>query len=162
MSDNMRWRYGETEPVISGAVPTATVIEIGDLIYQSSGLPYPASSQSDQESLLNNQDTFADNFLGVAMQRSRNGDTDGIRVATAGVFEFPCASANFDLGDMLGAVEVTAANALEDQKLVEVSGVYSSVGKVAKYAGVTAVTTVFIKIRSTIMSGEAQAATASS
>lgn len=33
MSDKMRWRYGDTNPVVA-AIDAATVIEIGDLVYQ--------------------------------------------------------------------------------------------------------------------------------
>ena len=32
MSDKMRWRYGETNPVVA-EVDSTTVIEIGDLLY---------------------------------------------------------------------------------------------------------------------------------
>ena len=105
MSDKMRWRYGDTNPVVA-AVDSATVIEIGDLVYQDSDDAKPASSQADQGSETANQELFADNFLGVAMQRSRAGDTVPIRVATTGVFEFDCPSGTFELGDLLGQFTV--------------------------------------------------------
>ena len=96
MSDKMRWRYGDTNPVVA-AVDSGTVIEIGDLIYQDTDDAKPASSQADQGSETANQELFADNFLGVAMQRSRSGDTDPVRVATTGAFEFDCPSGTFEL-----------------------------------------------------------------
>ncbi len=72
MSDKMRWRYGDTNPVVA-AVDAATVIEIGDLVYQDTDDAKPASSQADQGTETANQELFADKFLGVAMQRSRVG-----------------------------------------------------------------------------------------
>ena len=81
MSDRLRWRYGDTNPVVA-AVDPSTVIEIGDLVYLDADDVKPASAQADQGTETDNQALFADNFLGVAMQRSRLGDTDAIRVAT--------------------------------------------------------------------------------
>ena len=49
MSDKMRWRYGDTNPVVA-AVDSATVIEIGDLVYQDVDDAKPAASQADQGS----------------------------------------------------------------------------------------------------------------
>ena len=43
MSSTMRWRYGETNPVVL-PVASATVIEIGDLVYFDSGTLKPASA----------------------------------------------------------------------------------------------------------------------
>ena len=78
MSDKMRWRYGDTNPVVA-AVDAATAIEIGDLVFQDTDDAKPASLQSDQGSEPLNQELFAGRFLGVAMQRSREGDTNPIR-----------------------------------------------------------------------------------
>src|SRR5688500_5688682 len=102
MSDLMRWRYGETNPVVL-AVDTATVIEIGDLIYLETDDARPASQQSDQLTEEANQSLLATKFAGVAMQRSRNGDTTPIRVATSGVFEMVCPSTTFEVGALVGA-----------------------------------------------------------
>ena len=102
MTDKMRWRYGDTNPVVA-AVDAATVIEIGDLLWQDTDDAKPASSVTNHGSKLLNQKALADAFLGVAMQRSRSGDAAPIRVATTGVFEFDCASGTFELGDLVGA-----------------------------------------------------------
>ena len=115
MSDKMRWRYGDTNPVMA-AVDSATVIEIGDMIYQDTDDGKPASSQADQGTKAANQQLFAENFLGVAMQRSRANDTDPIRVATTGVFEFDCTSATFELGGHVGLEENAGGDALLDQQ----------------------------------------------
>ncbi len=151
MSNTMRWRYGDTNPVVA-AVDSATVVEIGDLLWQDTDDTKPASSQSDQGSETANQQLFADNFLGVAMQRSRSGDTTPIRVATTGVFEFDCPSGTFELGDLIGADENTAGDALLDQQVATVSASMYAVGRVAKRVA-TAGTSVLVDVRSTVMTG---------
>jgi len=151
MSDKMRWRYGDTNPVVA-AVDSSTVIEIGDLVYQDTDDAKPASSQADQGTETANQDLFVDNFLGVAMQRSRSGDTDPIRVATTGVFEFDCPSGTFELGDLVGVDENSQGDALLDQQVDAVSASQYAVGRVAKRVA-TAATSVLVDIRSTVMTG---------
>ena len=73
MTDKMRWRYGDTNPVVA-AVDAATVIEIGDLLWQDTDDAKPASALANQGGKTANQEAFAHAFLGVAMQRSRSGD----------------------------------------------------------------------------------------
>ena len=151
MSDKMRWRYGDTNPVVA-AVDSATVIEIGDLLWQDTDDAKPASDQSDQGSETANQQEFADNFLGVAMQRSRNGDTTPIRVATTGVFEFDCPSGTFELGDLVGADENAAGTALLDQQVASVGSSTYAIGRAAKREA-SATTSVLVDVRSTVMTG---------
>jgi hypothetical protein len=79
-------------------VDSATVIEIGDLVYLDTDDAKPSSAQADQGTEAANQELFHDKFAGVAMQASRSGDTQPIRVATAGVFEFDCLSTTFEVG----------------------------------------------------------------
>ena len=81
MSDILRWRYGDTNPVVL-PVDSATVIEIGDLVYLDTDDAKPAGSLADAGTEAANQEAFHDQFAGVAMQRSRAGDTTPIRVAT--------------------------------------------------------------------------------
>jgi hypothetical protein len=145
MSDKMRWRYGDTNPVVA-AVDSATVIEIGDLVYQDVDDAKPASSQADQGSETANQELFADKFLGVAMQRSRAGDTAPIRVATTGVFEFDCPSGAFELGDLIGV------RGLLPQEVTKVAASNYAIARIAKRCA-TPATTVLIDIRSTVMTG---------
>ena len=151
MSDKMRWRYGDTNPVVA-AVDSGTVIEIGDLVYQDVDDAKPASAQSDQGSETANQELFADNFLGVAMQRSRNGDTDPIRVATTGVFDFDCPSSTFELGDLVGVDENAGGDGLLDQQVALASASKYAIGRVAKRVA-TAATSVLVDVRSTVMTG---------
>jgi predicted RecA/RadA family phage recombinase len=119
MSNTMRWRYGETNPVVL-PVSSATVIEIGDLVYFDSGTNTvkPAGALTYGASLAATQDSFHDKFAGVAMQQSRNGDTQDIRVATTGVFEFVCASATFEVGARIGVDKNAGATALLNQQVI--------------------------------------------
>ena len=128
MSDNMRWRYGDTNPVVI-PVDSASVIEIGDLVYLDTDDAKPASAQADTETEEGNQEAFHDQFAGVAMQRSRSGDTDPIRVATTGVFEFVCPSGTYEVGDLLGADEAASGTALEDQQVAAVATADLSIGR---------------------------------
>ena len=70
MANTMRWRYGDTSPVML-PVDSATVIEIGDLVYLDTDDAKPAGSQPDQGTEPANQQLFHDMFAGVAMQASR-------------------------------------------------------------------------------------------
>ena len=150
MSDKMRWRYGDTNPVIA-AVDADTVIEIGDLVYQETDDVRPASQQADQGTKLANQELFSNKFLGVAMQRSRSGETAPIRVATTGVFEFDCPNTAFELGDMVGVDENAAGDALLNQQVAKVAAAKYAVGRDAKRQSGTI--TVLVDIRSTVMTG---------
>ncbi len=75
MSDKMRWRYGDTNPVVA-AVAATTVIEIGDLLWQDTDNAKPAALLADSGSKAANQAALVRKFLGVAMARSRAGDND--------------------------------------------------------------------------------------
>jgi hypothetical protein len=123
----MRWRYGDTNPVIA-AVDSATVIEIGDLVFQDTDDAKPASAQADQGSEEANQERFADAFLGVAMQRSRSGDTDPIRWPRRGL-EFD-APGHFELAP--GRDENGPAALMNQQ--VDAAPPPPAIGRVAKGA----------------------------
>jgi hypothetical protein len=156
MSDVMRWRYGETSPVVL-PVDSATVIEIGDLVYLDTDDVKPAASQADQSSESANQELFHDKFAGVAMQRSRAGDTDPVRVATSGVFEFGCASGTYEVGQLFGAEEQSNGTQLENQKVDDVSTANLAIGRCAKRVN-PADTRVLVEIVSTVMRGGPQVA----
>ncbi len=158
MSDKMRWRYGDTNPVVA-AMDSDTVIEIGDLVLLNTDDAKPASMLVDQGTKAANQAAFAATFLGVAMQRSRSGENTPIRVATTGVFEFDCASGTFELGDMVGLDENAAGNALLNQQVAKVTAAADAVGRVAKRQPVAG-TSVLVDIRSTVMTGGVNGTTA--
>jgi hypothetical protein len=151
MSDKMRWRYGDTNPVVA-AVDSATVIEIGDLLLLDTDDAKPASAFAWTTNLATTLDAFDDKFLGVAMQRSRAGETAPIRVATTGVFEFDCASGTFELGDMIGVAANAGGNGLLNQQVAKVAASRYAVGRVAKRQA-AAGTSVLVDIRSTVMTG---------
>ncbi|MGE3406812.1 MAG: capsid cement protein [Pirellulales bacterium] len=156
MSDVMRWRYGETNPVML-PVDAGTVIEIGDLVYLATDDARPASAQADQSSEAANQELFHDNFAGVAMQRSRDGDTGPIRVATTGVFDFACPSGTFEVGALLGVDEAASGTELEDQTVAAVATANLAIGRCARRVA-TADTRVLVDIVSTVSHGGPQAA----
>jgi hypothetical protein len=154
VANAMRWRYGDTCPVML-PVDSTTVIEIGDLVYLDTDDAKPAKSQADQGTKAANQELFHDKFAGVAMQASRNGDTQPIRVATAGVFEFDCVSATFEVGKLIGADENTAGTLLENQVVIGVTTPNLAIGRCAKRCG-TAGTRVLVDMVSTMQSGGPQ------
>lgn len=161
MANNMRWRYGETSPVVAH-VRDVHAVEIGDLVFQDNdGAAYtlPASAVNDLSSLAANQTWFKCHFLGVAMQAKRAShdplDFTEIRVDTTGVFEFDCVSATFDIGDLVGVAENVAGTALLDQSVVQVpigaaDADARTIGIVQKQQDVAA-TTVLVRIKSEIM-----------
>jgi hypothetical protein len=152
MPDRMRWRYGDTNPVMA-EVDADTVVEIGDLVWLDRDDAKPASR-------LSLRVTLAQRFLGVAMQRSRAGETGSIRVATTGVFEFECREALWELGDLVGAaVDPDTIEGLDprtarlaNQVVDAVPMGLEAIGRVAKrYPLHTA--TVLVDVCSTIMRG---------
>ena len=156
MPDVMRWRYGDTNPVVM-AVDPDSAIEIGDLLWLESGVVKPASAVEDQLTEAANQEFFHDRFAGVAMQRSPAGDARPIRVATTGVFQFDCASSTYEVGDFCAVDEQASGTALENQKLDRVMTANQSIGRCAKRVPV-ADTTVLVDIVSTISHGGPQVA----
>jgi len=163
MPDKMRWRYGDTNPVVA-AVAAETVIEIGDLLWQEAACDgaddaRPASAMGDRGSETQNQAAFARSFLGVAMQRSRQGDTAPIRVATTGVFEFDCPPAVFKLGELIGAARLSDARMLENQAVMRVHDPRMAIGRVAGRRP-TPQSSVLVDILSTVMTGGVAGTTA--
>ena len=154
MSNQMRWRYGETNPVML-PVDAATVIEIGDLLYLDTDDAKPAASQADQGSPATNQEAFHDLFAGVAMQASTDGATEPIRIATTGVFEYGCAAATFEVGKLIGLSENGAGNALENQKTVGVTTANQAIGRCARRLN-PAGTQLMVDIVSTMLKGGPQ------
>jgi hypothetical protein len=151
MSDKMRWRYGDTNPVVA-AVNAETVVEIGDLVWLDTDDAKPASGIANQGSKTANQTALKAKFLGVAMQRSRIDDVAPIRVATTGVFEFDCPSGTFELGDLIGGDTNAAGALLLNQQAAKVASSSCAIGRIAKRQA-SATTSVLVDIRSTVMTG---------
>jgi len=157
MAHVMRWRYGDTQPVVA-TVDADSNIELGDLLFWDGDDAKPASLQPDQGSEAANQQLFASKFLGVAMQASPTGESSPIRVATAGVFEFTTSGGSFDLGDWVGVDENDAGTALENQRLVKVTNSQLAIGRVARRS--MDGHTVWVAICSTVMAGGVKGTTA--
>lgn len=155
MANSMRWRYGDTNPVMV-PVAAATTIEIGDLVFLDSDQAKPASAQTDKGSELSNQEEFHDNFLGVAMQASAAGEAGSIRVATTGVFEFECQAATFELGEPIGVAENAYGTALESQQVIAAATVASAFGRSALHV-TPAAGKVLVDVVSSVMKGGVQA-----
>src|SRR4051812_10400555 len=155
MSNTMRWRYGDTCPVML-PVDSTTVVEIGDILFLDVDDAKPGSLQPNQGTKVTNQQLFHDNFAGVAMQASRSGDTQPIRVATTGVFEFDCLSTTLEVGDLLGSDENVAGVALLNQTVAKVSNANAAVGRCAKRLN-PAGTRALVDIVSSILKGGTQA-----
>ena len=156
MANVMRWRYGDTNPVML-AVDSATVIEIGDLVYFDTDDAKPAGSASYGANLAAAQETFHDKFAGVAMQASAAGETASIRVATSGVFEFPQAAATVQVGTRIGVDDNAMADALLDQQVIAVAAgnPERAIGRCARLASSAA--NVLVSIQSTLMNDGPQA-----
>ena len=155
MANVMRWRYGETNPVMM-PVDAGTVVEIGDLLYLATDDVRPAALMTPGVNLPATQEAFHDNFVGVAMQCSPAGASDPIRVATTGVFEFDCASATFDVGDFVGGHDGGGGD-LEDQYVDEVATPNLAIGRCVKRVS-PAGTKVLVDVVSTLVKGGPQAA----
>ena len=94
MANVMRHRTGAKNPILVD-VASATVVEVGDLICLTSNY---ATTPSQLGSLAASLGDIAETFLGVAMSASANGETTPVRVATTGVFEYPCDAGSVYIG----------------------------------------------------------------
>lgn len=151
MSDSMRWRYGDTNPVVM-PVASDTVIEIGDLLYFTSGAAKPASAQANTGTKDDKQINFHNKFAGVAMQRSPAGNSNPIRVACTGVFEYACLAATFAVGDIIGVDESSPGGPLANQVVIKVGSFDHSIGRCVKTAS-TNTTKVLVDIASVVIKG---------
>lgn len=158
MANTMRWRYGDTNPVVL-PVAEAQGVEIGDLVYLdgATGNAVPAGSQPDAGTSALNQLAFQDNFVGVAMQASPSGEATSIRIATAGVFELDCDAVTWQLGEAVACAVDGAGDQLFDQKVESTSSLDSAIGRCAKQVTFAA-TRVLVDIVSVVMRGGPQSA----
>lgn len=135
--NRMLWRYGDLN-VVYAAVDAETVIEQGDLLFQETDDARPCPRVGTQRVW------FAEKFLGVALQRSRLGDTEPIRVGTTGVFEFDCLPSRFELGDLIAPIG--------PQQIILARAPHFAIARVAGRRDFEA-ETVLIAIQSAIMTG---------
>ena len=151
-ADNMRYRYGETNPV-QADVATGQQVNIGDLAGYSGNTVTRAADTAWAGSLAATQAAFAAEFLGVSGQRKManvpncgpgGGDANKIRIATTGVFEYAIQSGTYALGTLVGP-DKDVGNSLLSQQVVPVSDTAHAIGKItAQYDAAT--TAVKVKV----------------
>ena len=149
MSNKMRWRYGDTNPVVV-SVDASTIIEIGDLLWLDANYAKPDALNTNGLGLSDRQTDFASKFLGVAMQQSRDGDVSDIRVATTGIFELDCDADTFELGDLIVCGGI--GTDLLSQKTTATSDLNQSIARAAKQQ-TSNTTSILAAVESTIMTG---------
>lgn len=138
---------------VKAAVATAKAVDKGDLVGMSAGTLVKAEDEAWGVDLAATQAAFILKFLGVSEQSKTNtqarvfgNSEDGvIMVATAGVYEFDCDSATFEVGDLVGPAKDTG-NALLSDKVVAVAAEDKAIGRVVERG--TSVTRVKVRILS--------------
>ena len=132
MANQIRFRSGQVQ-LHRVRVDSATVIEVGDLVFLDGDDAKPASDFTWTTDLATTQAAFAASFLGIAHQQSAAGDTDDVSVdvSPTSVYEFDAASATYELGDALGSDELSST--LESQKLEAVGSTSLGVARAAEY-----------------------------
>ncbi len=118
---------------------SALQIDIGDLMYLVTDDARPASSQADGGTEPINQRTFAALFCGVANSSHQSTEGAGtVRVQPDVHIEYPCQSATFEIGDLVGASEAGNGTELLDQMVEKVTSKDLAIGVVTKrYANAT-------------------------
>lgn len=142
MADVQRHRSENANPRYY-AVDSATVISVGDMCWLDTNDAKPAYDFAWDTDLATTQRAFAQKFVGMSQDRSQAGETDEVSVAKNGVFEFDCASATFEVGDLVGPT-ATSTN-LDNQKVVAVATEDLAIGRVYQREA-SAVTKVKVQI----------------
>lgn len=101
------------------APDSAQVIEKGDLLFNNTDDPAPAEDFAYVSSnLAGTQANFAAKFLGVAEEGSASGETRKIKIRNTGQYEFDCAAATFEVGDLVGVDDNAGGTALVNQQVI--------------------------------------------
>jgi hypothetical protein len=133
-----RFRHADPRRVRPFAVDSATVIEVGDAVFQAVDDVRPAASFTYVTgSLPQTQANFRRDFMGVALTGSAAGETRPVSVAQRGVFEFLCPAAAYEIGDRVGMEDNAGATALLNQTVIALgeNGGHGEIGKVVKRYG---------------------------
>ena len=134
-----RFRHADPKGVIAMPVDSAQVINEGALCWNNvddvrsvTAFTYVSAD------LPGSQANFAAKFLGVAMGASASGETREIGIARRGVFEFDCAAATFEVGDLVGPDDNATPDALVDQVIAVGENGWGAIGQVVeRYASNT-------------------------
>lgn len=124
----MRHRREDAKPRYL-PVNSAVVIEIGDMVYMEVDDARPASAFTWDTNIATTQRAFKKKFVGIAADASAAGQTALIGIDIAGIVELTCASAAFEMFDLVAPAKASG-DALEDQKVVEVTERNLAIGKV--------------------------------
>lgn len=124
MANKARHMYGDDEPILV-PVESATVIEVGDFIAAVGNFAVPIASVADAGDAAANREACAVAFVGISESASAVGQTEPVRVGTAGVWNLTQkAAAAIHVTDQ---VEIYAsADHCESQTVVE--GATSPIG----------------------------------
>jgi hypothetical protein len=119
MADRMRWRFGRSKERYR-LIAAETVIEIGDMVYDSADGVRPASDAPSLE-------TFVAGFLGVAMQRSLAGQANTIRIESGAAFEFDCDDEELHPNGLVSPAVIDGR--LQNQRVARAESRYVSIGR---------------------------------
>lgn len=112
-----RFRHADAKRAYRAPVDSATVVEIGDLMWLDTDDVKPAADQASVADAATAQSTFAGVFAGVAMDASEDGEDRDIVLARQGVFEYDIASGTFELFAQVG-VAATAGGDINDSQTI--------------------------------------------
>ena len=134
MADLSKKRQSATDLFFWVPSVASTAYEVGDLLYLNSGTATLASSQADGGTEAANQATFADNFLGVCGSPKLVSDatTADIGVSAEGVFNYPCDSTTWAVGEYVAACENAGGTGLEKQKVKKSATRADAIGECIK------------------------------
>lgn len=115
------------------AIDDSTEVAIGDMLFLDTDDVKSASVFPWDTDLETTQKAFSKVFVGVSADRKGELETEvnEIGVYRAGLIEFSCDPTTFEIGDLIGVAQASG-DALENQKVVAVTGASKAIGKVAK------------------------------
>jgi|GEM_PF-398604 len=131
MSD--RQLYRKTGNTFRGPVDSAQTIELGDMVFLNTDDIRSMAQFTYGASLAITQVNAAAKFLGVAMNASESGEVRDITIRGTGVFEFDCAAATFEIGDLVALDDNAGGTALLPQQVIACGeNGHGAIGRVAK------------------------------
>lgn len=149
MANSFTFRSGQRE-LRNYPVDSASVIEIGDMLWLDTNDLKPASAFTWDTDLATTQAAFVNKFVGIAVHQSASGDTDPLDadISADSVYEFAVASGTYELGGLLGpdAYTTPSPDQLHDQILE--TAVTTSACAIAQERAASAVTKLRVKFAS--------------
>lgn len=129
-----RQRYADPWRIESHPVDSAQTIDLGEMCYLATDDARPIDQFTYGASLLITQSNLPKTFIGVALNTSESGDTERIAIATEGIFEFNCAAAQFEIGDLVGADDNAGGTALVADQVIAMgeNGAHGAIGRVVR------------------------------